>query len=127
MWIKKLPSEIGTTKQPEPSKDFVLPVILGILATLLTTFFGGTAFPGGALPNPDPLHELPFGLFLGILLGLYFYVSLNRKPKHVPKDMICPNCETVKRDDQIMECSCGGHFEDITTMKFVESPTSGQG
>jgi hypothetical protein len=36
------------------------------------------------------------------------------------REVICPNCETTKYDDGIMGCSCGGQFEILSQMKWVE-------
>jgi hypothetical protein len=32
--------------------------------------------------------------------------------------MICPKCEVTKYDDNMTECSCGGHFEKLEEMKY---------
>jgi hypothetical protein len=37
--------------------------------------------------------------------------------------MICPRCEAAKNEDGDYSCACGGHYEDIRTMKWVEAKT----
>ncbi len=34
--------------------------------------------------------------------------------------LVCHECGKVKVDDGFTSCSCGGHYVDIKTMKWVE-------
>jgi len=35
------------------------------------------------------------------------------------RKLICPNCGKTKFKDTILQCSCGGHFENAEEMKWT--------
>ena len=52
------------------------------------------------------------------VIGFACYRWKDSAPKRV--SMICPKCEATKLEDAVNECSCGGHFENLDTMKWKD-------
>src|SRR4051812_46966055 len=63
----------------------------------------------------DVLRRLPLAFVVTPIFTYFFSKILPKKAK----TMICRDCETTKRDDSVSECSCGGRFEDLDTLKWV--------
>ena len=130
MWIKKTQKEIEEAKiQNEQTKKkgykiarIVLSVGLGGLITIGCTFLHGRMGVGMYGTNIVGESELaarfPIALIIGIIIGVIIYLTPLPKSKQT---FVCPKCETVKTDDGEYTCSCGGHFENIVSMKWIEN------
>lgn len=92
----------------------------GFLFFLMATFCrgGGHRFSGYANPGFRPWAEavylIPYTQLFGVLIGCFIYFRKSRRT------VICPLCEKAKYDDGVTECSCGGQFADLVTLKWVD-------
>ena len=74
-----------------------------------------------SVPESQVLSRLPVSLLYGLVVGSAFYFISKRKNAKINVTLVCPDCENVKRDDGILKCSCGGQYEDIKKMQWVDS------
>ena len=122
MWVKKSPEEL---RKPSPIKRRLLGALaLGSFVFIGSTTFGGIYYYGATghlfCSFQEMASRTPLGLLFSIVLGSWFYWFSGRKSPSPKGDaLICPKCEKTKFDDGTMYCPCGGHFEDIQTMKWV--------
>jgi len=94
---------------------------------LLTFFRGGieAATKGSYLV---PFDEIPVrftdAMFVGIVIFILCWIIELRYPRPLDPNkeptLVCPKCEKVKEWDGMLPCKCGGHFEDIQTMKWMD-------
>ena len=118
MWVKRTQEEITTAKKRRRRGRIQQAMFLGVGFGLLTTFIRGGGRSGRPLsivPLEDVPRQLPFSLFLGFVGGLIFYCF----PGDSGKNVVCPKCGKVESKHSQPQCSCGGHFEDGETMKWV--------
>jgi hypothetical protein len=119
MWVKRTESEITEERRQQRQNRLRSAVVFGVLVTIFTTcFFGreeagrrGGRFTVPAYELPQRLH---FSIPCGVLVAFLFPMFGRKRPV-----MICPKCEVTKYDDSVAGCSCGGHFEKIEEMKYV--------
>lgn len=128
MWVPKTAEELKTAKQRSHKKykRTISLSVLGIVAAI--TFFRGGIEAATKGSYFVPLDEIP-GRFVNTLIVLLSIVLLSLifgTRRSNPDDeegelaLVCPKCERVKAWDGYLPCECGGHFEDIRTMKWVE-------
>ena len=79
-----------------------------------------TQRPGPFIRSYDDMMQVfPSVLFLWVLTMIVIkFINFPVPPQKIV--MICPKCEETKNDDGVLTCSCGGHFVDLRTMKWVE-------
>jgi len=90
---------------------------MSVLVVILISFIRGhrMEWPPSIVPLREAVGRLPLSLFFGLIAGLIFYYV----PGDGGKNVVCPKCDKVKSKDSERQCSCGGHFEDAETMKWV--------
>ncbi len=123
MWVKKPPEEL---KKRQRQKSRILGSLgLGIIIFLGCVFTNGGGIGYALRGTYFKLHlyeiidSIPIALLIGLIVGLMGYWLL---PKETTNQVvfICPKCENTKFYDGNLNCQCGGHFENILTMKWVE-------
>lgn len=110
--MKRTDEEILAARVRAKRRRLYGSVIVAIVSCILFAFYR-TRYsyrPLAQIPS-----RLPLSALLGVSFACLFYYSRSRRNR----TMICPKCEETKVDDGISDCSCGGHFEDIETMKEV--------
>ena len=124
MWVKKSPEEL---RKPFSKKRR----LLGALA-IGTIIFLGCVFTNGGVVGYvrtgvffkrhiyEMVDSIPSALLTSLIVGLIAYRFLFSENPPPQDTLMCPMCEKTKFDDGSYSCSCGGHFEDIGTMKWVE-------
>ena len=121
MWVKDVTKRKGSMLSAS-KKRIIWSALIAIIFTLGFTFtYGGIgAAQRGTYfkPTYEILQSLPTALITGIVVGLVFYFILFQNSEMVT--LVCPQGGKVKEDDGMLPCECGGHFEDIKTMKWVE-------
>ena len=68
----------------------------------------------------DMVDSVPIALLISTITGLISYWLLFRENPSPKGVLLCQKCEKTKFDDGILDCPCGGHFEDIQTMKWIK-------
>ena len=58
--------------------------------------------------------------WLGMCLQVVFLPWLGDPVRVEPGTVICLKCDKAKFKDKILVCSCGGEFEDIENLQWVE-------
>jgi len=58
---------------------------------------------------------VPFAFITGVVIGGVVFLVEHRK-----KTMVCPKCGAAKYADKSQDCSCGGTFEEIGKLKWIE-------
>ena len=122
MWVNDITKE-KRTKRTQRKMRF-LSAAAGTLTIILIFTFSrgsiGVATTGRFLkPSYEILPQFPVAVIGGIICGIIIYYLSGEKKKTLT--LVCPKCEKIKEDDGIIPCECGGHFEDIKTMKWVEA------
>lgn len=66
------------------------------------------------VPSYERLSRLP-GLFLsGLVIGV---LCILLRPR---SQAVCPKCGKIERKAHFTQCECGGTFEDIEEMKWID-------
>jgi len=118
MWVKRTDAEILTGKDQAKRFRRYGAIAIGVAVCAFFTFVRSRRwsihFSSSHVPSDDIPSRLPLAAIFGILCAWFFYRSPSRQ-----KTVICPKCEKTKNEDSLWDCSCGGHFEDLETMKWV--------
>ena len=118
MWIKRSEAELVEERRRERRSRLRWALLFGAFVLLLVTFFfgGPEAFRRGrfTVPVAEILSRFPFAIAAGAISSFVSYKCERKRPM-----MICPKCEATKYDDGATQCSCGGHFETMDSMKYV--------
>jgi hypothetical protein len=89
---------------------------MGVLVTALCTFaYGGRVHSPGFVPLDQIASRVPSSIVLGAIVGIMTYWFALRDDRK----LICPKCGKIKFKDSILQCSCGGHFENTEEMKWT--------
>jgi hypothetical protein len=115
MWVKRTPEEIVITKRKHLSVRIRTAVFMGIFVTVLCAFVRGNRLHApGFVPLDQVLSRPVMPVVLGVIVGIInFWFALRDDCQ-----LVCPKCGTIKFRDNILQCSCGGHFEKIEEMKW---------
>jgi hypothetical protein len=118
MWIKRKTCELTQAKRDRKREKIKSAIIFAIIVSVPLIFVFGTK---GALDQGSflvPLAKIPFRfpfiIMFGVFLGLIRYF-LPGKPV-----VVCPKCGVTKYLDNFQQCACGGHFENIEEMKWID-------
>ena len=118
MWVKRTEPEIRKEARRQQRKRLLGEVCLGLVFMLVVTFCRGWREAGDHNGFLVPLSEvparLPFGIFAGVILALT--ARLVSRGRSI---VVCPKCQATKTKDNDQECSCGGKFEDLNTLKWI--------
>jgi hypothetical protein len=120
MWIKCTEEEIVAAKSKAKRKRLYLAIFIGVLCFAFITFTHGKwsyRYGSFSVTLKEMPFRLPFGIIAGIVIAWLFY---RRLKKANITTVICLNCGKTKYEDAESECACGGHFEDVITMKWVD-------
>jgi len=117
MWVKRTESEIAEERQRQRRRHSRNALLAGALLMVMVTCTFGWAQGGHGgrflVPPAKYSSRLPTAVVAGIVAALAFYKWERDRPM-----MICPKCEVTKYQDDVRECSCGGHFEIMENMKY---------
>jgi len=120
VWIKKTAAEIADGQQKKRRQRVQSAMLFAILTTVPMIFIFGFWQAAESGRMLVPLRAIPGRVLtvlpVGIILGILYYALLSRK---IPV-MICPKCGASKNRDSVATCECGGMFENLDTMKWVE-------
>jgi hypothetical protein len=121
MWVKKSPEELAVGTCLIRSMRALL--VFLFTASMIAFLRAGNVDHPNQLFNPSYLivQNIPTALFFGIIGALVFYYIDFRNEKKC-QVLVCSKCEKVKDWDGIIPCDCGGQFEDIRKLKWVEIP-----
>jgi len=118
MWVKRTEEEIAAAQARVNRSRRYEAVAVGIVVAVLLTVLRDKSWILGHTSPFVPLEEMPpripFSIISGFFGGWLFY---HFRPHQ--KTVVCPKCEKVKVEESVPECTCGGHFENIETMKWV--------
>jgi hypothetical protein len=118
MWVKRTEFEIAEERRRQRRSRLRAAALFGVFVTLMTALtFGSREIEGRhrfTVPTSEILSRLPFSTVFGAVAAFAIYKFQRQRPT-----MICPECEATKHDDGISQCSCGGHFEMMESMKYV--------
>lgn len=124
MWIRRSPEEIVQARAYYQRARMREAGIVWLLSCLIVLVLRGgfeVAHGGGFLV---PLDELANRLPRAILLSfagavLFFFYRSNRTV------FICPKCDEVRSTTDSQDCPCGGHFEKLEEIKWIDDGHGG--
>lgn len=130
MWVKKLPNELkkNQIKSDLKAAKWTAVIIIGTLIFSSIFRSGGENYRGESfLVFPEDIigrfqsSALPI-IVCGFAIYAFYWVSVRIIP--LPMDSksicVCQRCGTEKKYDGKFHCTCGGHFEDINKMHWIE-------
>ena len=80
---------------------------------------------GNFFVPPDQIYErLPIAIFWGVSTGLLIYFVYNREYQREKPTFVCIKCGATKvaDADSSSKCECGGDFESVRNMKWIDDP-----
>ena len=91
---------------------------MGVLVAVLCAFASeGVRFHAPrSISFNEIVSRIPLFIVLGFIVGIINYRFALRSDRQ----LVCPKCGAIKFSDNILQCSCGGHFENIEEMKWHE-------
>ena len=123
MWVKDDSKTRERLKLISRNEKIKNAVIIGITISIFFTFCYGWAgyfTKGGFFKSLDQIAlDFPMPILFGAVVGLVYYLSNINRVENLK--LVCSRCGKVKDDDGMIPCECGGHFQDIKTMKWVET------
>jgi hypothetical protein len=121
MWVKKSPEELR--KSFSKKRRLLGALAFGTMLFLMCVFTNGKGWvrTGSFFKHQlsDMVNSVPIALLISTITGLISYWLLFRETPSPNGVLLCQKCEKTKFDDGTLDCPCGGHFEDIQTMKWV--------
>src|ERR1700733_2968424 len=115
MWIRRTPEEISKAKREHRSIRIKSAIFLGGVVAIITAFLYGGKFHAPQLISFNQvISRILFSIILGVIMGIISYWFALREDRQ----LVCQKCGKVKFRDGILECPCGGHFENIEEMKW---------
>ncbi len=118
MWVKRTNEEIVATKSRAKRSRIYLAIFMGVFGCVMIALFHGrgwsTRYASSHVPLDEVPSRIPFSIVGGTILGWCTYRFFPRQ-----RTLVCPKCEKAKNDDSQLECPCGGHFEDMESMKWI--------
>jgi len=123
MWVKKTAEEIAKTRRPTRRGQLIVALCTGVLFTLILIFQSdetGSKYLPAAPPHLTSKDEIPSRILGSLVVGAIATIFICfYKSKKVPQ-VVCPECGVTKDQDASPKCECGGHFESLDEMKWVE-------
>jgi len=124
MWVKKTAEELKQEELSEAKRKFPLFYVL-IGSLVITAIMAGLGFLGSRfVESPAPLYtieELPLYLPFFFIFGFILCSCIALSKQKARKTVICPKCEKSKFADDNNQCDCGGQFEHISILKWVDN------
>ena len=124
MWLKLDQNAYKKNKYRDEIQMWSESILLGVICSII--FF---IIPGGVYSMEKPLvtyslNELPIRLFEALVFGLLLVSPLIQIiRKYVIKKtvyLVCPKCNKIKKENGIIYCECGGFYEDVKKMRWIE-------
>ena len=120
MWIKKTELEIKQDAIQYQRKRKIHSNLFTIVILFLLIISQRIGWSKYRQPEPESwrqvLVELPISLIISGISGLLFYRFYQTE---LDKDVICINCDKVKRKDSVLQCSCGETFKDLKLYRWA--------
>jgi hypothetical protein len=116
MWVQRSSEEIATAKQKVFKDHLWTGLILGGIAGLFVGF-GYNRMTGSFAAGPTDITRVIFSV---VGMGLVFGIPYAFFQARSNNTWICPSCEQTKRPDATPQCPCGGSFQDMLSVKWVE-------
>ncbi|MFN7140251.1 MAG: hypothetical protein ACK4UN_13025 [Limisphaerales bacterium] len=113
MWIKRTEEEMVEEHRRKQRLRLKIAVVAGLFATVIVSILFEVREPGQSR-REQLLSKLPWAAGGGLVAGFILYRFIRGR-----ETMICPKCEKTKWNDGDDQCTCGGHFEPIDSMKHV--------
>ena len=125
MWVNKTPGEIvaDNSKKPTNCGKWMVYALVGFFLLLPVVFnIGRLSYrPGPFVRSYHQIMDVLPGVLILYILAIIMLQFVGWPKLQKKRVFICPKCEAAKNDDGNYSCSCGGHFVDIKTMKWVEA------
>lgn len=129
MWVKKSDEELKNEQNKRFKPSFVAPFIFflgSVIVMSLPKMIGMSRSIHGEKPigiiKFIPLLPKVIFISIGIAFLVYILQLILHQNFFNPKNTtyVCEKCNTLKTDDGIYNCKCGGTFLNIKKMKWTE-------
>ena len=129
MWRRKTEEEIRQGRQKE-ANSLIAPILIFLFLIILIPFCaltGFTKFPPYRVPEPleDVIKMMPVYILASLAAALTVFAVQKWILKRewfkfftTPGTLVCPKCGNLKQKDKILNCKCGGTFEDLEIMTW---------
>lgn len=118
MWIKRSTEEILKADRRRRLTPAIFVPVFAVVFTVLGIFIEGgweTVETGKFfVPAEERLSRSPRLIILGVIIGI---ILVKFAP---PYEVVCPRCNKTKRWDRVARCECGGRFEKLEHMKWID-------
>jgi hypothetical protein len=118
MWIRMSDQELVDARKKRKRADRTIVCGVALMGTVIVS---ATPRIKSGDPHLASLNEFlanyaVFFLPTLVLVAIVYYLGKRGRRREV----ICPKCDSTKYDDGLMHCSCGGEFDYLAEMKWVE-------
>lgn len=131
MWVRKTEDEIRQDRS-KGKNDLLGPGVIslvffiGVIFSMKTGFFEGESWETIPKSWEEVFEDLPMIVAVSLSLGVFawllqrFLLGKGIRFCDFQKALICQKCGKTKTDDGISDCSCGGRYVDIDTVKWID-------
>jgi len=120
MWVKRTAEKMEAVVRVKRSQRVRYAIVAGLITAVPYEFFFGGAqadkWHTYVVPGDQLLSRLPLAIIVGACFGLITFKVLLRSKREY---WVCTKCEATKYADGVVECSCGGRFENLDEVKFI--------
>ena len=126
MWMRMSEEELRYDRRSNIIRKILLSILLFGLCVILSLVFLTTGYSSkyGQFYPPKTWNEvissLPMILFISLITFVIIMTGFIIRNKRTPKTVVCVNCQKEKKEDEEYSCECGGKFEGIDLLKWVE-------
>ena len=121
MWIRRTVPETAEARDRRCREDVWHSALFGLFGAVLVTFIHGWKEANRTglflVPFDEIVRRLPYALLSGILVAVAYYWIESRE-----KTYVCITCGAVKSKHDPTNCACGGTFENILRLRWVDDP-----
>ncbi|MBU2511971.1 hypothetical protein KJ966_11590 [bacterium] len=125
MWIKKNSEELKGLEKDNKNDVCIESLLWGLISFLLFSIvdkigYSKTFVSIDPIPWNEFFEHLPIIFCISLIIAVVYWYFKKDASIFEKKSLICPSCENVKKEDGVRSCECGGTFEDLETMKWVD-------
>jgi hypothetical protein len=118
MWVKRPHEYVVQAKRRKKFGGIIFVLAFATFYSVLGMFktsWWETVETGRVfVPSEERLSRLPNLFLSGVVISI-LCMLIAPKPQAV-----CPKCGKIKRKDRFTRCECGGYFENLKDMKWIE-------
>jgi hypothetical protein len=118
MWVKRSDEELARANRRKRFGGvilvFAIATLFGVFGMFKTSFWETVNTGNVFVPSGERLARFPRLFISGLVISILFLIFGPRA------QVVCPKCGKIERKDRFTKCECGGYFEYLHEMKWID-------